>query len=79
MFLPQTTTSGATSRSARPTGSAAAVTAMLAAIDTQGAVLSRPSVDGDSVPFMQVLACVRGGGYESSARGFREGVQGEGM
>ncbi|CAM9411529.1 unnamed protein product, partial [Ectocarpus sp. 8 AP-2014] len=44
---------GATSRSARPTGSAAAVTAMLAAIDTQGAVLSRPSVDGDSVPFMQ--------------------------
>ncbi|CBJ48332.1 similar to CTF18, chromosome transmission fidelity factor 18 homolog isoform 3 [Ectocarpus siliculosus] len=49
----ETATSGATSRSARPTGSAAAVTAMLAAIDTQGAVLSRPSVDGDSVPFMQ--------------------------
>ncbi|CAM9786773.1 unnamed protein product, partial [Ectocarpus fasciculatus] len=46
-------TSGAISRPARPTGSAAAVTAMMAAMENQAAVLSRPSVNGDSVPFMQ--------------------------
>lgn len=27
-------------------------------MDLRGAVLNRPSADGDSVPFMQVFACV---------------------
>lgn len=47
---------------------------MMAAMDTQAAVLSRPSVDGDSVPFMQVLACA-GGGYECVSRRFGEGFK----